>query len=477
MSSSAVGAEKTRSGWLERWDPEDKAFWESEGKYVARRNLVFSIFAEFLGFSVWQLFSIVAALLPAIGFAFSTPQLLVLVSIPPLVGATVRFPYTFAVGLFGGRNWTIVSALLLLLPTVMLGVIVQNPETPYWQFVVAAALGGLGGGNFSSSMANISYFYPNRLKGTALGINAAGGNLGVGIVQLLVPFLITVAALGAVFGGDPQTRVDSEASVGSATGVATSEVYVQNGAFFWVPLILLSAVCAYFFMNNLNVSQASPREQAPVAKRKHTWIMSYLYIGTFGSFIGFSASFPVLIKSQFPDYSVIWLAALGPVVGSLSRPVGGWLSDRIGGARVTFWNFVVMALGVVSVLYFLAAGSLVGFFLSFMVLFLTAGIGNGSTYRMIPSIFRTERVREAEDSGEGAKAEAARLGQKEGSFVLGFAGAIGAYGGFLIPQAYKYSIGATGGPQTALITFIAFYVTCVAVTWYFYYRKNAEIPC
>jgi NNP family nitrate/nitrite transporter-like MFS transporter len=294
-------------------------------------------------------------------------------------------------------------------------------------------------------------------------------------VQLLVPFLITVATLGAVFGGDSQTRVDSEASVGSATGVATSEVYVQNGAFFWVPLILLSVVCAYFFMNNLNVSQASPREQVSVAKRKHTWVMSYLYIGTFGSFIGFSASFPVLIKSQFPEYSAIWLAALGPVVGSLSRPVGGWLSDRIGGARVTFWNFVVMALGVVAVLYFLAAGSLVGFFLSFMVLFLTAGIGNGSTYRMIPSIFRTERVREA--GGEAAKAEAARLGQKEGSFVLGFAGAIGAYGGFLIPQAYKYSIGATGGPQTALITFIAFYVTCVAVTWYFYYRKNAEIPC
>src|ERR671917_2216383 len=175
-TSSAAGA-RTGSSWIEKWDPEDKEFWESEGKYVARRNLVFSIFAEFLGFSVWQLFSIVAALLPAIGFAFSTPQLLVLVSIPPLVGATMRFPYTFAVGLFGGRNWTIVSALLLLIPCAMLGTIVQNPEAPYWMFAVAAALGGFGGGNFSSSMTNIGYFFPNEQKGTALGINAAGGNL------------------------------------------------------------------------------------------------------------------------------------------------------------------------------------------------------------------------------------------------------------------------------------------------------------
>jgi NNP family nitrate/nitrite transporter-like MFS transporter len=476
MASSAVETSRKTNGWIDEWNPEDKAFWEEEGKYVARRNLVFSIIAEFLGFSVWQLFSIVAALLPAIGFGFSTQQLLVLVSLPPLVGATMRFPYTFAVGIFGGRNWTIISALLLLIPTVMLGIILQDPETPYWQFVVAAALGGLGGGNFSSSMANISYFFPDRQKGTALGINAAGGNMGVGIVQLLVPFLVTMGTLGAVFGGSSQTRVDSEASVGSATGVAESQVWVQNGAFFWVPLILISALCAYFFMNNLNISQASPREQAPVAKRKHTWVMSYLYIGTFGSFIGFSASFPVLIKSQFPGYSAIWLAALGPIVGSLSRPVGGWLSDKAGGARVTFWNFIAMALGVMAALASLATGSLVGFFLSFMVLFLTAGIGNGSTYRMIPSIFRTERVREAAED-EGAKAEAARRGQKEGSFVLGFAGAIGAYGGFLIPQAYKYSIGATGGPQTALITFVAFYVTCIAVTWYFYYRKNAEIAC
>ena len=469
-SSAAEFRPTTRSGWIDGWEPEDKVFWESKGKYVARRNLIFSIFAEFLGFSVWQLFSIVAALLPAIGFAFTTPELFGLVALPGLVGATMRFPYTFAVGIFGGRNWTIISALLLVLPTVMLGIIVQNPETPYWQFAVAAALGGFGGGNFASSMANISYFYPNDRKGAALGINAAGGNLGVGIVQLLVPFVIGSAIFGTLLGGASQAKTDP------ATG-ELSQVFAQNAAFFWVPLTVLSAICAYFFMNNLNISQASPREQAPVAKRRHTWTMSYLYIGTFGSFIGYSASFPILITVQFPDHAAAWFAALGPIVGSLVRPVGGWLSDRLGGARVTFWNFIVMALGVVSVLFFLSTQSFVGFFLSFMVLFFTAGIGNGSTYRMIPTIFRTERVRMSQGQGEGAVVEAVRQGQKEGAFVLGFAGAIAAYGGFIIPQAYKYSISATGGPQTALVSFIVFYLTCIAVTWWFYYRKNAEIPC
>ena len=447
-------------GWIAEWDPEDKGFWENEGRRVAWRNLVFSVFAEFLGFATWQLFSIVAALLPVIGYDFTPAQLFGLVALPPLVGATLRFPYTFAVGIFGGRNWTVISALLLLIPTVMLGVIVQDPQTPYWLFAVAAALGGLGGGNFASSMANISYFFPDARKGTALGINAAGGNLGVGIVQLIVPFLIVA---GVVIGG---------AQTNAVTG---SQVHVQNAAFFWVPLVLLSALCAYLFMDNLHVSQATPREQAPVAKRKHAWIMSYLYIGTFGSFIGYSASFPVLIGNVFPEYTATWLAALGPIVGSLVRPLGGWLADGTGGARVTLWTFVTMVLGVASVLYFLSAHSFAGFFVSFMVLFATTGIGNGSTYRMIPTIFRTQRVRMSEN--EGTRAEAARLGLKEGSFVLGFAGAIGAYGGFIIPRAFGASVEATGGPQSALACFIAFYLTCIAVTWWFYYRRGAEMPC
>jgi NNP family nitrate/nitrite transporter-like MFS transporter len=467
-TSSAAGA-RTGSGWIEKWDPEDKEFWESKGKYVARRNLVFSIFAEFLGFSVWQLFSIVAALLPVIGFAFSPNELFWLVALPGLVGATMRFPYTFAVGLFGGRNWTIMSVLLLLIPCMLLGVIVQNPQTPFWLFAVTAALGGLGGGNFASSMANISYFYPNHKKGTALGINAAGGNLGVGVVQFVVPVLIALGVFGTVL-GDSQTKTEP------ATG-ATSEIFVQNGGFFWIPLILLSAVCSYLFMNNLRVSQAPPKEQALVMKRKHAWIMSYLYIGTFGSFIGYSASLPLLIKTQFPEnLALVFWAPLGPILGSLVRPIGGWLSDRFGGARITFWTFVVMIVAALGVLYLLKVGSFAGFLTMFLLLFVTTGIGNGSTYRMIPSIFRAEREREA-GSGEGVRAEATRQGLKEAAFALGFAGAIAAYGGFIIPRAYGSSIDATGGPQAAFFAFIAFYVTCLAVTWWFYYRRDSETPC
>jgi len=470
MATSSAAGTRPGTGWLEEWNPEDKAFWESKGKYVARRNLVFSIFAEFLGFSVWQLFSIVAALLPAIGFTFDSNELFWLVALPGLIGATMRFPYTFVVGLFGGRNWSIIRELLLLIPCVLLGVIVQNPETPFWLFAVAAALGGLGGGNFSSSMANISYFYPNHKKGAALGINAAGGNLGVGVVQFLVPVLITLGVFGIVF-GDSQTRTDP------ATG-ATSEVFAQNGAFFWVPLILLAAICAYFFMNNLRVSQAPPKEQARVMKRKHAWIMSYLYIGTFGSFIGYSASFPLLIKTQFPEnLALVFWAPLGPILGSLVRPLGGWLSDTFGGACVTFWTFVAMIGAALGVLYFLEAGSFAGFLIMFLLLFVTTGLGNGSTYRMIPSIFRTEREREAEGRGEGVVAEATRRGLKESAFALGFAGAIAAYGGFIIPRAYGSSIEATGGPGAALLAFVVFYVTCVAITWWFYYRRNAEISC
>ncbi len=230
-------------------------------------------------------------------------------------------------------------------------------------------------------------------------------------------------------------------------------------------------------MNNLRVRSASVREQAVILRRKHTWIMALLYTGTFGSFIGYSASFPLLIRSQFPDNaSLLGYAFLGPLIGSLIRSVGGWLSDRLGGARVTFWNFIVMIAAVFGALYFLSIGSFAGFLLMFLVLFTATGIGNGSTFRMIPVIYRSYHALGA-GGDEAARERARRGGLMEAAAALGFTSAVAAYGAFLIPRGYGASIRATGGPQTALLTYIAFYAACLAATWWYYYRREAEVAC
>ena len=324
----AIGAKP----WIEHWHPDDDEFWERKGRSVARRNITFSIFAEFLAFCVWVLWSVTAVSLNKAGFHFSTAQLFTLVALPTLMGATLRVPYTFAVARFGGRNWTTLSALLLLIPAGLLAVMVSHPGTPYWAFLLAAATAGFGGGNFASSMANISYFYPDKRKGVALGLNAAGGNLGVAVAQLVVPIVITWGSI-AVVGGSQGKNGKNGA------------LFLQNAGLFWIPFIVAAAICAWVFMDNLKVSQAPIREQVGIFRRKPTWIMSLLYIGTFGSFLGYSSGLPLLIKSQFPNVTLS-VAYLGPLVGSLARPVGGWLSDRLGGARVTFGTFGAMILAV-----------------------------------------------------------------------------------------------------------------------------------
>ncbi len=456
---------------LTRWEPEDQRFWESEGKAVATRNLWISIPALTLAFVVWMVWSVVVVNLPNIGFKFSTNQLFWLAALPALCGATLRIFYSFMVPIFGGRRWTAISTASLLLPAIGIGFAVQDPNTSYPTFVVLALLCGFGGGNFASSMANISFFYPRAQKGTALGLNAGLGNVGVSIVQLVVPLVITVGVFGAL-GGEPQVWVKGE---------QTKQMWLQNAGFFWVPFIALAAVAAWFGMNDLSTAKASFADQSIIFKRKHNWLMCWLYLGTFGSFIGYSAGFPLLIRSQFPDINALQYAWLGPLVGALIRPVGGWFADKLGGARVTFWNFIVMALAVGGVLYFLpsgpSGGSFPGFFAMFMLLFLTTGIGNGSTFRMIPIIFLTERARASEGKNPAAKEQAIKDANKEAAAVLGFSSAIGAYGGFFIPKSYGTSIAMTGNPEAALYVFIVFYLTCIVMTWWYYSRKNAEMPC
>jgi NNP family nitrate/nitrite transporter-like MFS transporter len=319
--------------------------------------------------------------------------------------------------------------------------------------MTVAATAGLGGGNFASSMANISFFYPDRMKGWALGLNAAGGNIGVSSVQLLTPILMGVGLINLY----------------QATPVGG--VYLQNAGLMWMVPLAIAVFGAVFFMNNLTSAKSSFKDQLAITKNKHTWIMSYIYIGTFGSFIGYSAAFPLLIKTQFPTVTVA-IAFLGPLVGSVSRPFGGLLADKVGGAIVTFWNFIAMGAATVGVLYFVGAKDFTGFLVMFLILFVTTGIGNGSTYRMIPSIFREENLRKVKGAAETVRAIAANTARVEAGAALGFIGAIGAVGGYFIPRGFGASIATTGGPQLALIIYLAFYATCLALTWWYYLRKS-----
>jgi NNP family nitrate/nitrite transporter-like MFS transporter len=457
---------------LKVWMPEDKAFWQEQGKAIATLNLWISIPALFLAFAVWQLWSVVTVTLPSLGFKLTTNQLFWLAAAPSLSGATLRIFYSFMVPIFGGRLWTTISTASLLIPTIGIGIAVQDSSTSYSTLLILALLCGLGGGNFSSSMSNISFFFPKERKGSALGLNAGLGNLGVSSVQFLTPLVVTLGILGVV-GGEPQTVVNK---AGQAM-----QVWTQNAAFIWVPFIAVASFAAWMGMNDIASAKASFAEQSVIFKRKHNWLMCWLYLGTFGSFIGYAAGLPLLIKSQFPQVNPLQYAWLGPLVGALARPFGGWLADKVGGAVVTLWNFVVMAAAAFGVLSFLphggAGGNFPAFLTMFMVLFVTTGIGNGSTFRMIPIIFMTERQRAAAGKGAAAEEQAAKEGAKESAAVLGFSAAMAAYGGFFIPKSYGTSLALTGSPDGALYLFIVFYVSCIGVTWWFYARKNASIPC
>ncbi|RZS34899.1 NNP family nitrate/nitrite transporter-like MFS transporter [Herbihabitans rhizosphaerae] len=472
--------------WIEHWDPEDEQFWETTGKKVARRNLAFSIFAEHLGFAVWVLWSVVVLSLPAAGLPMSVSESFWLVSLPNLVGAAMRIPYTFAVPKFGGRLWTTISASLLLIPVSLLAFLVpsdwmhsQSHDTQFWLLLGCAAVAGFGGGNFSSSMANISFFYPEKRKGFALGLNAAGGNLGVAVVQIVVPLVVIIGVPKALVG---------------------KEVHLAYAGLMWMPFIVIAAVCAWLFMDSISEAKADTRSYVKALKHGQTWVMSVLYIGTFGSFIGFSFALPLVIKTTFPEFLaqntfirdyLAGLGFVGALVGSVSRPFGGWLSDRIGGAKVTLWVFVGMVAATGMAAFGVTERSFALFFGSYMVVFALSGIGNGSTYRMIPVIFGALGRKEASEKGLDPSATAVAF-KRQAAAVIGVAGAIGAFGGFLVQQAFRVAStdaatalkGKTGAEAAriaedyaswslpALWVFIGSYVVFAGITWWVYLRKS-----
>ena len=457
---------------IRHWNPEDRGFWDRSGRVVARRNLWVSVPALALAFAVWMLWSVVVVHLPAAGFRYSTNQLFWLTALPALCGATLRIFYAFAVPMIGGRRFTTLATASLLVPAVGIGLAVQDPNTPFEWMVVLALLCGLGGGNFASSMANISFFFPSARQGCALGLNAGLGHLGVALVQMLVPLAISAGVFGLFAGPAQQT--------------AQGPMWLQNAGFIWVPLILASTAAAWFGMDDLAGTRAGMAEQAVIFTRRHNWLMCWLYLGTFGSFIGFSASLPMLAQSQFQRADALHLVWLGPLIGAVLRPLGGWMADHWGGARVTFWIFVAMALAAAAALFCLPAtdttgqpvqgGNFPGFLAAFGVLFAASGIGNGSTFRMISSLFVAERVQRA-GGLPSDQALAAKEGAVEAAAALGFASAIGAYGGFFIPKSVGSSLAMTGSASAALATFIVFYLSCIALTWWACSRRNAPYPC
>ena len=451
------------TGAIKDWRPEDPTFWNGTGRAIARRNLWISVPCLLLSFAVWMVWSVVVAKLPAVGFSFTNEQLFWLAALPGLSGATLRVFYAFMPAMFGGRQWTTLTTWSLIVPALGMGFAVQDPGQPYWIFLVLALPCGFGGGNFASSMANISFFFPKAEKGNALAINAGLGNLGVSVVQFVVPLAITAGVFGWL-GGVPQTATQA--------GVTTT-LWLQNAGFVFVPFIAASAFAAWFGMSDIATMKASFADQSVIFRRTHNWVMCWLYTGTFGSFIGFSAAFPLLSKILFPGVNALAYAFLGPLVGALARALAGRPCDRIGGGRITFWVFVAMSVGTLGILYAIGMKSeptaFPVFFASFLFLFAASGVGNASTFQMIPAIMRKEVARLEPDL---SSAELVKQSDKESAAIIGFTSAVAAYGAFFIPKSFGTSIATTGGPELALYGFLAFYVSCLGATWWFYTRRR-----
>jgi NNP family nitrate/nitrite transporter-like MFS transporter len=451
-------ARATRRHWIDHWEPENEQFWESTGRRVARRNLVLSIFAEHLGFSIWVLWTIVVINLANVGIAMSVPEQFWLTAVPNLVGSALRIPYTFAVPRFGGRAWTCVSASLLLIPSLLLAIVVpsgwladQGHDTQFLVLMACAATAGFGGGNFSSSMANISFFYPERRKGFALGLNAAGGNLGVAVAQLLVPLVIIVGVPAA------------------AVKLPEHQVHLSYAGLMWLPFITLAVLGAWLYMDSLTQAKTDTSAYRAAVRQSQTWVMAILYIGTFGSFIGYSFALPLVIKNTFPEF--------------------------LGQHPFIATYLVGMGAATVAAIVGVQQHSFALFFASYMVIFLLAGMGNGSTYRMIPSIFAALGRRDAETNGRDLK-QTLLSHKRQAAAVIGIVGAVGAFGGFLIQVVLRQaSLGVAALVKAAetpaqkaaiaqahadwsvpaLWVFVGAYVLFAGMTWFFYLRRSVGV--
>nr|WP_315409650.1 MFS transporter [uncultured Selenomonas sp.] len=442
MAWKNLGPNPSRKEILACWNPEDAGFWEKYGKRIATQNLYTSTWALVLSFVAWTLWATIAAKLKFIGFNFSDDQIFTLAALPGLVGATGRLFYTYLPGLIGGRNSTFITTALLLLPLFGLGRALQDPTTSYETFVLLVSFIGIAGANFSASMANIGFFFPKANKGFALGINAGIGNLGVSLIYLTAPILLGWN-LSSLFGE----------GVPGPDGM----MYVQNVCYFWTIPTALTLVLVWLFMDNLPLPKQSPKSMMSIFGNKHTWLMCWIYTCGFGSFIGFSAALGLLVAKEFPEMPFSYAAFLGPFIGAGIRPVGGLLADKMdSGSRVTLISLFVMLGASFLVLFGVEAHRFPVFFGAFLLLFLTTGFINGASFRMIPYIFNNPF---------------------HSSLVTGFTAAIAAYGAFFIPKLFGLAYANYGVVAPAFYILIAFTVSTIVITWYFYDRKGSGIRC
>ena len=531
---------------LRNWNVEDESYWTSTGKAIATRNLWISIPSLLCGFAVWLYWGIITVQMINLGFAFEKSQLFTLGAIAGLTGATLRIPSTFFIRIAGGRNTIVFTTALLMIPAIGAGMALSNPDTPLWQFQVLAFLSGIGGGNFSSSMSNISFFYPKKMQGYALGMNAGLGNFGVTTMQIVIPLVMTFG----LFGGNSRTLLTTSGTIFKRIPEG-SETYIQNAGFVWLIALVPLAIIGWIGMNNIRDEHVSPdipnpagaftsiigmllvgfvtaafglwlmlpstagglpvsglglskwivlpivialtvfllkmipgavgqnlSRQYKIFGNKHTWAMTVIYTMTFGSFIGFSAALALTIKVVFGfshtmvdgawthdvvnmnGPSALMFAWMGPFIGALIRPIGGMMADKMGGAKVTQIISVIMVASALGVAYFIQKAYVSAspeqyfypFLILFLILFAATGIGNGSTFRTIATVFDKEQTGPA----------------------LGWTAAVAAYGAFIIPKVFGEQLKA-GTPEYALFGFAIFYAVCIAINWWFYLRPNAYV--
>lgn len=528
---------------ITNWNPDDEKLWNDQGKKIANRNLLISIPSLLCGFAIWMYWSIITVQMLNIGLPFTQLELFTLAGIGGLSGATLRIPSSFLIRIAGGRNALFLTTAMLMIPAFGTGIALQNPKTPLWAYQFLALLSGIGGGNFASSMSNISFFFPKKKQGLALGLNAGLGNFGVTTMQILIPLVTTFG----IFGGEPSIL---KSASGSLIGKipAGSETWIHNAGYVWIAILIPLVFAAWFGMNNILAPHVSPNTGSPVwafikiilmltiglvtasggfiamkpvlaggfgiskwiilplviiatllllriipageqykqnlarqykiFNNKHTWAMTVIYTMTFGSFIGYSAALALSIQVIFGFKHILidgvlthttlnpsapnalMYAWIGAFVGALIRPIGGWISDKFGGALVTQVASLIMLVATLGVAYYMklayASETPEDFFLPFLLLiillFLATGIGNGSTFRTIAVVFDKEQA----------------------GPVLGWTSAIAAYGAFIIPQVIGEQIKAAT-PEIALYGFAIFYVICMGINWWFYLRKNAYV--